>query len=66
MKSVTYIVWQKNYNQTPWLIPVILATQKAETGRIKVQGHPRQKVSKTPILANKRLVWYYVPVIQAM
>jgi hypothetical protein len=29
------------------LTPVILATQEAEIRRIKVQGHPRQKVCKT-------------------
>jgi hypothetical protein len=31
-----------------WLVPVILATQKAEIRRIKVQGQPRQIVHKTP------------------
>jgi hypothetical protein len=29
-------------------MPVILTTQEAETGRIIVQGRPRQKVQKIP------------------
>jgi hypothetical protein len=34
--------------QVQWLIPIILATQEAEIGRIVVQGQPRQKVHKAP------------------
>jgi hypothetical protein len=31
-----------------WLTPVILVIQKMETGRIAIQGWPRQIVSETP------------------
>jgi hypothetical protein len=31
-----------------WFTPVILAIWETEIGRIKVQGQPRQNVSKTP------------------
>jgi hypothetical protein len=37
-----------------WFIPIILATQEAELGRIMVQGQPVQKVSKTCIPTNKK------------
>jgi hypothetical protein len=31
-----------------WLTPIIPTTWEAEIGRIRVQGQPGQKVSKTP------------------
>jgi hypothetical protein len=31
-----------------WLTPAIPATQEVEIGRIAIQGHPGQKVIKTP------------------
>jgi hypothetical protein len=33
----------------------ILAIQEAESRRIVVQGQPKQKVSETPILTNKKV-----------
>jgi hypothetical protein len=43
---------------------IILATWKTKTGRISVQGQPRQKVHKTPISTND-WVQSQVPVIPA-
>jgi hypothetical protein len=42
MKWDLYIVNKGGEDQTPWLTPVIPATQKAEIGRIEVQGQSRQ------------------------
>jgi hypothetical protein len=36
-------------SQALWFMPVILATQKAEIRRIKVQRQPRQIFPETPI-----------------
>jgi hypothetical protein len=47
------------------LIPVVSATGEAEIRRIVVQGHPRQKVSKTPSQPTSQL-WWFTPVIPAM
>jgi hypothetical protein len=40
-----------------WHMPVILGTWKAETGRIKVQGHPSQIVPDTPSPKITREKW---------
>jgi hypothetical protein len=37
----------KKLDGSQWVMPVILATQKAEIRRIKAQGQPRQNESKT-------------------
>jgi hypothetical protein len=42
-------------------MPIILATQKLEIGRITVQAQAREKVIETPSQA----IWVHVPVISA-
>jgi hypothetical protein len=38
----------KPTSQTQWLMPVIPATWEAEIGRIRVGGHPEQKLHEIP------------------
>jgi hypothetical protein len=40
-----------------WLTPIILATWKAEIGRIKVRGQPGRIVHETPISKITRAKW---------
>jgi hypothetical protein len=51
-----YKIYIQN-DQAWWLMTVILATQKAEIGRITVQGYPRQKVGVTPSQPIKSWAW---------
>jgi hypothetical protein len=39
-----------NPSQVWWFLPIILATQEVEIGRILVRGQPGQKFNKTPSL----------------
>jgi hypothetical protein len=48
-------LWNK-WCQTPWLTPVILATQEAEISRIKVRSQSREIIQETLSYQEKGLV----------
>jgi hypothetical protein len=45
------------FHQDMWLTPVILATSKAEIGRITVQAQPTQTACETPISKINMAKW---------
>jgi hypothetical protein len=46
------------FSQVSWHTAIILATREAQTGRLKIQGHPRQKVVARCCPKNKMKATY--------